>query len=403
MRQKYLRPVLVGSAALGLGAAAAAGVAVPAMASTSMHAASSTPVVFVSTHGRAGTRDVSCSTARFKSIGAAVATVARGARVVVCAGRYHEDVVIHKRVSVEGRPHAVVNAAGRINGVLVLASRVTVSGLTVTNATGEGILVRSADHVTIERNVVTHNDLGGIPPHPVKTSYAECKTEGKVPGDCGEGIHLMGSSFSIVRGNVSRGNSGGILLSDETGPTAHNQITGNKVVNNLFDCGITVVSHNPKAAPKGRPRPNVAGVHGNLIAGNTLTGNGTKGQGAGVVLATAVPGGAVYNNTVTGNSINGNGLSGVTVHSHVPGQFLNGNVITRNQIGVNNVDGDFDFAPHVDHSTTGVLVGTVTPLSITVSRNHFAGDHFGIWSTGPASVQHPSNSFSGVSVRVFRG
>lgn len=64
--------------------------------------------------------------------------------------------------------------------------------LTVVNATGEGILVESASHVTIESNVVTHNDLGGQP-HPVKTSYPECQAQGGIPGDCGEGIHLMGS------------------------------------------------------------------------------------------------------------------------------------------------------------------------------------------------------------------
>jgi hypothetical protein len=40
------------------------------------------------------------------------------------------------------------------------------------NATGEGISVESASHVTLEGNVVTHNDLGGQPDpvKPVKTS-----------------------------------------------------------------------------------------------------------------------------------------------------------------------------------------------------------------------------------------
>lgn len=138
------------------------------------------------------------------------------------------------------------------------------------------------------------------------------------------------------------------------------------MANNLFDCGITVVGHNPKAAPGGKPAPKTAGVYANLITGNNISGNGIKGGGAGVVLATGLPGGAVYDNTVSGNAINGNGMSGVTVHSHVPGQFLNGNVIAGNQIGMNNLNGDSDFAPHVDKQTTGVLVATVKPLAITV-------------------------------------
>jgi hypothetical protein len=60
----------------------------------------------------------------------------------------------------------------------------------------------------------------------------------------------------------------------------------------------------------------------------------------------------VYDNTVVHNSINGNGLSGVTVHSHSPGQYLNGNVVRYNVIGANNIDGDTDF-PVADRQTTG--------------------------------------------------
>ena len=47
---------------------------------------------------------------------------------------------------------------------------------------------------------------------------------------------------------------------------------------------------------------------------------------------------------------------------------------------------DSDVAPHVDNQTTGVLAGTVSPLSIKVFGNVIADDHFGIWTTGPATV-----------------
>jgi hypothetical protein len=92
------------------------------------------------------------------------------------------------------------------------------------------------------------------------------------------------------------------------------------------------------------------------------------------------------------------------VHSHVTGQFMNGNVVTENLIGVNNLDGDKDFAPHVDEKTTGVLVATVSPLTIDVARNTITGDHFGIWTTGPATVRHAAgNVFPGVAVPVAHG
>ena len=47
----------------------------------------------------------------------------------------------------------------------------------------------------------------------------ECQAAGEVPGDCGEGIHLMSVADSTVAGNYVTGNSGGILLTDEFGPT----------------------------------------------------------------------------------------------------------------------------------------------------------------------------------------
>jgi nitrous oxidase accessory protein NosD len=191
---------------------------------------------------------------------------------------------------------------------------------------------------------------------------------------------------------------------------AHVRITGFTVTGAIGE-GILVdsvndatIEHNPDAAPDGVPAPKTAGVYDNLISGNTIAGNGTEGQGAGVVLATGLPGGAVYDNIVEHNTISGNGISGVTVHSHVPGQFLNGNVVTGNLITVNNLDGDNDFAPHVDDQTTGVLVATVDPLTIEVTGNEIAGDHFGIWTTGPVTVGHANDDFfAGDAVPVAQG
>lgn len=399
MHHPLVRPGLV---ALGLVAAAVSAVTVPAAAATSPgHAADRDSTVYVSPQGAASADDANCGSAGYSSIGAAAAAAPADGTVVVCGGTYHEGVTVNKPLSLLGQARSVVDATGHINGILITAPHVTVRGLTVTNATGEGILVNSADYATIAGNVVTHNDLGAALTNPVHTSYPECQATGAVPGDCGEGIHLMGSSRSTVAANVSSGNSGGILLTDETGPDAHNRIDGNAVTGNLADCGITVAGHNPLAAPGGVPAPEAAGIYGNEIAGNKVSGNGTAGEGAGVLLATGLPGGAVYNNSVTGNSISMNGMSGVTVHSHVPGEFLNGNVITGNLIRTNNLDGDNDFAPHVDDQTTGVLVATAGPLSIRVADNVITRDHFGIWTTGPVTATGLNdNTFAAVAVPV---
>lgn len=136
-----------------------------------------------------------------------------------------------------------------------------------------------------------------------------------------------------------------------------------------------------------------AGVSHNAVYGNLLSDNGTlasSGGGAGVVIATEVPGETVADNTVSGNVIWGNGISGVTIHAHEPGQDLNGNVITGNWIGTNNTLGDFiDLAPkpgsqknvaQPDLKTTGILVGSASPIAVRISGNHISADQIGIFT-----------------------
>jgi hypothetical protein len=143
-------------------------------------------------------------------------------------------------------------------------------------------------------------------------------------------------------------------------------------------------------------------VYDNSILDNTVNNNGVAGQGGGVLLATPLPGGGVYSNLVQGNSASGNGLAGVTVHSHAPGQDVNGNTIVDNFIGINNLDGDFDFSPLVNPFTTGVTVASVAPLSITVTGNTIVGDIVGIWITPPVSVSGAGgNNFVKVKVPVL--
>ncbi len=338
----------------------------------------------------------------FSTIGAAVSAATPGDTIQICPGTYDEDVVIPpgKPLTLEGIGHPTINAAGLDNGVQVLASGSTVTGLTVTNAIGEGILVMGApgapiQNVTINWNTVVHNDQGNPTGSVLSgSSYPECNGAGEEPGDCGEGIHLMVADDSKVLHNMVTGNSGGILLSDEFGPTDGNLVALNNVSNNMYDCGITVVSHNPGSFANGVPQPTAGGVFDNQIMSNWILQNGQAGQGGGVILATPFPGGAVYNNLVQNNLISGNGLAGVTVHSHAPGQDLNGNVINGNYIGTNNLDGDFDFSPAIDPVTTGVLVGTVAPLSITIQNNTIANDTYGIWMM-------PATSATGTTTNTF--
>jgi Periplasmic copper-binding protein (NosD) len=383
--------------------------------------------LYVSAGAKSGNSDRSCHSAAFKTIGAAVAAAPSGGTVVVCPGTYHEQVVISKPLSLEGE-HATIDESGVQPGfkvtlpglspqtifaaVVMVSSKINFTGFTVRDAEGEGILAaglgRTVSGIMIAQNKVVNNDLGGgVPP---KSTYFQCAAEGAAPGDCGEGVHFAGGvAYSTIRNNYVAGNSGGILLSDDVGPTHDNLIEGNVVTGNTTDCGITVPGHNTNALNSaGVPQPSVAGVYRNVIKDNVVTNNGVKGEGAGVLFANASAGTASYDNLVEGNYIVGNGLSGVTMHAHTvaPGahEDLSGNVIVHNFIGKNNLDGDtLDGPPGpADTQTTGVLVFSGgTPVTVTIAHNHIANNAIGIWLSKPVTASGlGTNAFSNVTTHV---
>ncbi len=385
--------------------------------------------LYVSPHAWPWGADRSCRSARFRTIQSAVNAARPGSTVVVCQGTYHEQVVITKPLALEGQRATIdetgVTPALKVNipgvgtqtifaAVVMLSSDIQFSGFTVTHAQGEGILAAGLggdlSGISISHNTVVHNDLGGGVP--AASTYFECAAQGPEPGDCGEGVHFVAVAYSQITKNRIADNSGGVLLSDDTGPTHNNLVADNVVTGNASDCGITVPGHNTGALNSaGAPQPSVAGVYDNVIRGNVVTDNGIKGEGAGVLFANAAAGTASYNNLVEGNYIAGNGLSGVTMHAHTiaPGQFedLNGNTITGNKIGKNNIDGDTLDSPASpkDLQTTGVLVFSGgTPVSVTIAHNLIFNNHFGIWLSKPVTAHGlRTNAFANVHTPISAG
>jgi nitrous oxidase accessory protein NosD len=385
--------------------------------------------LYVSPNGKSGAADRNCASAAYSTIQSAVDAAARRATVVVCRGSYTEDVIVSTPLALVGRHGAVVHGSANANGdcdqlgpngpgtasclagITIKSGHVTVEGLTVTGAIGEGILAtgsssgHSISHVVITSNRVVGNDTGGIPPNQ-NSPYPQCVEVNEIPGDCGEGIHLMAVADSKVSHNFVSGNSGGVLLTDEFGPTHNNVIEDNIITKNEFDCGITAPGHNPLALDStGKRQPSVAGVYENVIRHNKITNNGLKGEGAGVLFANATAGTASYDNLVEHNYIAGNELSGVTMHAHPisAGQFedLNGNRIVHNTIGKNNLGGDPDAS---DPSTTGILVysGTV-PVKVTIAHNRIRNNTYGIWLGvgGHVTANIRNNVFQHVTTPVF--
>ncbi len=336
----------------------------------------------------------------YSTISAAVAAAHPKDTIQVSPGTYAEDVIIDKSLSLVGksRGNTIIDAMGLANGIYVDGldnpgiNHVLVSGFTVKNADFEGILITNATYVTVSLTNVINNDLslsaqtGTCPGLPVWET-----AEGF---DCGEGVHLSGVAYSIITNSRVYKNSGGILLSDDTGATHHNIISHNTVHDNPTDCGVTLASH-PPAAITGSPAP--LGVHHNTISENNSyrNGLGLAGAGAGVGLFTSVPGAKTYSNVVIGNSLTNNGLPGVSMHSHTPGQNLNNNSIIGNYIAGNHADTDDAFTP----GPTGVNVFGVSPIRGTIiTQNTIERESIDVVAHTPGTVTLHLNDLLGAGM-----
>jgi len=298
------------------------------------------------------------------TIGAAVSKAASGDTIQVGAGTYKEVVTITMPLSLigAGSSSTIIDATGLANGIVVISSGAlnvsgaVISGFTVQNANFQGILLQNVSNVTVWNNQVLNNDkslniVAGACPG-IATIFAQNEAD-----DCGEGIHLTGVDHSVISNNVVQNNAGGILITDDTGPTHDNVISGNLVSNNPYDCGITLAAHG------------TTGVYHNTISGNQSLNNGLKlpGAGAGVGLFAPGPGSQTWANVVINNTLTGNGLPGVTMHNHasVPGAppvNFNDNVIVGNIISGNGADTEDAATP----GTAGINIYSVAPITGTV-------------------------------------
>lgn len=331
------------------------------------------------------------------TIGAAVAVASPNDTITVAAGTYKESVKIGEPLSLIGGDPAktIIDAAGLGNGIYVDGidnsglANVYISGFTIQNADYEGILVTNASMVTISGNIVQNNDkkINFSGPQPSCPGIPDFETGENF--DCGEGIHLSGADHSTVANNTVQGNAGGILLTDDTGATHHNLISGNMVSNNPYDCGITLASHVP-AAIAGSKTP--LGVYQNSVAGNVSSQNGAGGDGSGVGIFTSAPGTANYGNVVSNNQLTGNSIPGVSIHGHAPGQNLNNNIIIGNTISGNGADtGDT-----ATSGPTGINIASISPVSgIIVSQNTISQEAMDVVVRAPGEVRVLRNTLAG--------
>jgi len=348
----------------------------------------------------------------YSTISAAVAAASPHDVIKVQPGTYHEQVTITKALSLIAtkRGEAIIDATGKSTGIFINGmggapnsgvSNVVISGFHVRDAKFEGILIANASDVTILENLVTHNNRA------LDTSKLECPgvpafetNEGE---DCGEGIHLMAAKHaSIVRNEVAW-NSGGILTSDETGPSHDNVISENFVHDNPYDCGITMASHGPAVSVI--PSAKLPfGVRHNTISLNRSWHNGRQqpGAGAGIGVFAPFPGTTDSGNVIINNDVRDNGLPGITMHNHAyapgaPPVNLDNNLIIGNYIARNEADTEDAATP----GRTGINVYSVAPIYGTVIlENIFEDEAYDIVFKAPAGklTAHLNNFNDNVGV-----
>jgi Right handed beta helix region len=341
----------------------------------------------------------------YTTISAAVSAAAAGDQVTIGAGQYAESVTVTKSMALvgAGATSTIINAKGLANGIYIDGldnpglSNVLVTGLTVMNANFEGILLTNVSNSLITNNTVANNDQSLN--YASETCPGQPVFETSEGDDCGEGIHLIGTFAVTVANNISEFNSGGILLSDETGQNYENVILGNLVHDNALDCGITLASHPPSPqASSSLPY----GVFSNNIVGNTVSSNGLIGEGAGIGIFAPGPGNLNFSNKVIGNTIENNGLPGVAVHNHAapagaPGVNLNANVIIGNLISGNGADVQDSATP----GTTGINIYSVAPVYLTeISENTIQNEALDVVMNHPGSMEVHLNNLLGGGVGV---
>lgn len=335
-----------------------------------------------------GTDAGSCTVSPCLTINYAISQASAGDTISVGPGTYEESVSVTQMLNLVGNG-ATIDATGQTappNGIVIMgaaAAGTMVSGFTVENAGLEGIFVRQTSQITIADNTLINNDAYG-PFNPL------CVDQ---PDDCGEALHLQSVTNSTVTGNLVQDNIGGILLTDEDGPTSGNVIRGNQVLDNTLDCGITLASHWFDFS--GAAAPDVSGVYQNLVVDNVANGNGA----AGIGVFAGPPGAAAWGNVVVGNTAQDNGGAGVMIHSHTPSQNVNGNVIVNNTISGNGADEDNP----VDDGPTGISIfSAVIPIPHTVvAANRISDEQYGINTLNAVKLSGlPSNKFDSVDVPI---
>lgn len=211
----------------------------------------------------------------YRTIQEAITKVYDGYTVYVMNGTYREQVVIDKRIRLQGEDsnRTILDGDGLGDVVTITVPDVRISGFTVQNSGAQlfhaGIKTLSLNsNVTLEDNIIQNNTIGvylnyAYGPswnivrnnsiiHNVRGMYAHWANNGMISGnmiamndECG--IEMQHCMYSVISGNIISGNGYGIYLrgaSDQNSITAMNVIQDNALGVKISESNRNRISKN---------------------------------------------------------------------------------------------------------------------------------------------------------------
>ena len=212
----------------------------------------------------------------YRTLAAALAGVPDGSVIELEPGTYRGSVVVSRPVTIAGGNDAhLVGEPGEPVITITDTTDVTVRGLTVSGGV-MGILVRDAERVTIENNVVAGNELRGV-----RVVYGSARVEGNVIRDTwspyGKGIHVANAldrPETVIAGNLVEGSGAEGIITNLARVTIRDNIVrgngGDGIAINEMSVALVeanVVTSNRGAGVLVMDMAD-AEVVGNFVAGN---------------------------------------------------------------------------------------------------------------------------------------
>lgn len=310
--------------------------------------------------------DGSSSSSAKGSLAEALDAASEGATVLLGAGRYEENVVVRRAVTIVGGDvadegagaNAVLAAPGEHALVVEGATGVVIRGVAVVGAKGTGVWLKNGSDAKLEGVRVEGAQGFGV----LATKAQLSVTRSSISNASGTGVQFWdGSSGIIDTNNLTANVGGGVRVDDSTSSMSVPTISNNAITGN-GSFGV--------------------GVFGALaiIDTNNITGTLKGAVGGYGIVAANYDGDAPSDVTISGNSITGSARAGVYLATGTTA------IIDTNNINENGV---------ANKSGAGIWLagGTnATLMKNTVSKNTFAG----VALVGDAKAIIDTNNITGV-------